>query len=78
MKITGRLENWSYDNVNHVLWGNIFEDERGRFTDGGYIHTSNLRHPKNTEFKSGMIVDTMNSKYLLGEPWSDKKEQTSE
>lgn len=72
MSLTGRIENWSYDKVNHVIWGNVYEDARGRFVDGAHIHTSNLRHPKDTEFKSGMIVNTLNSTYLLGEPFSEQ------
>jgi len=70
--ITGRLENWSYDHINHVMWGNLFDDAKERFREGAYIHTSNLRHPKKTEFKQGMTINTMNSSYLLGEPWSEK------
>jgi hypothetical protein len=41
-EITGTIENWWYDSMNHVIWDNVFGDIRGRFPDGTYIHTSNL------------------------------------
>ena len=65
-ELTGRLEAWSYDEKNHVIWGWIFDDKNKRFKDETYIPPSNLRVPKTTDFKEGMEVPTMNSLYLLG------------
>ena len=68
-EITGRLEGWWYDKANHVIWGYMYNDARKRFSDGAYIHTSNLRLPKTTVFYEGMEVPTLNSTYLLGTPF---------
>jgi hypothetical protein len=65
-ELTGRLEAWSYDDLNHVIWGWIFDDKNKRFKDETYIHTSLLTVPEGTEFKEGMEVPTLNSLYLLG------------
>jgi len=67
-EITGRLEGWIYDADYNVLWGFIYDDTRKRFRDGEYIHTSGIPRGKRIEFKEGMIVDTLNSSYLLGNP----------
>lgn len=64
MKVTGRLEKWWYDDLNHVFWGFCHEDIRGRFRDGAYIHTSLCHNP---DAKSGDVIKTRNSTYLLGE-----------
>ena len=61
--VTGRLENWWYDSLNHVFWGNIYEDVRGRWHDGQHIHTSMCHNP---DAKEGDIIKTRNSRYLLG------------
>lgn len=63
---TGRLENWYIQQVTKkefVIWGNIYEDKADRFFDGCHIHTSGI---KNQHVKSGDIVKTRNSAYLLG------------
>lgn len=62
-QVTGRLEHWWFDNLNHVFWGYIYEDARGRFYDGAYIHTSMCHKPDAVE---GDIITTLNSTYLLG------------
>ncbi len=66
--ITGRLENWTYDLVWKVLLGDIYEDTKGRFQDGLWIHTSVLKHTKEEikAFKEGDVVTTKYSTYLLG------------
>ena len=68
-EITGRLIDWEYDGVNHVVWGHLVEDTRKRFRDGAKIHTSNLSMSRKDakELKNGDIVKTRNSLYLLSE-----------
>lgn len=62
---TGRLENWHYDKVWLVFWGDLYDDVHSRWTDGTHIHTSHCPSP---DAKKGDIVKTLNSTYLLGEP----------
>lgn len=71
--ITGRLENWVWDGVHSVIWGFIYDDEKGRFRDGTWIHTSLIDRTKFKELKSGNVVKTLNSSYLLGEPSNEEK-----
>lgn len=78
-EVTGRLENWYYDSLNHVLWGLIYDDIRERWWDGAYIHTSSLSLPKKVDvlretLVEGNTVNTRNSVYLLGKPSVDNKE----
>ena len=37
-----RLENWFIETCDNkeVLYGNIYEDEKGRFPEGAFVHTS--------------------------------------
>lgn len=65
--MTGRLENWVYDKNNNWLWGDVYEDEKGRFPDGLFIHTSWVMIPSE-ELKEGVEVPTYYSSYLLGRP----------
>ena len=67
-EITGRLENWSYDEFYNVIWGNIYNDVNNRFADGTNIHTSDILGGRNTVFNEGDIVKTLNSRYQLGKP----------
>lgn len=69
-EITGRLENWSYDLMYNVIWGNIYEDARDRFVDGTHIHTSDIPGGRkyNSTFSEGDLIKTLNSTYLLGKP----------
>lgn len=69
-KVTGRLENWTAVLHNmtqrtHVIYGDMYDDERNRFDDGTRVNTSTTSQ---TEFKEGDIVETRNSSYLLGKP----------
>lgn len=66
--ITGRLENWIWDNEHSVLWGFIYDDERKRFRDGTWIHTSIIDSLDPKDLRSGAVVKTLNSLYLLGKP----------
>lgn len=67
--IDARLENWftqeitRYATESCVIFGYIFDDKKGRFKDDTWISTSFINK---TEFKEGEVVETMNSRYLLG------------
>ncbi len=64
---TGRLEKWCVDKVYpHIIWGNLYDDQKKRWRQGQRIHTSNILTPEE-EWKEGAIITTLNSKYLLGE-----------
>jgi hypothetical protein len=65
-KVTGRLENWWFDELNHVYWGNLYDDVRKRWADATFIHTSMCHFPN---AKEGDIIKTRNSTYLLGKPY---------
>ena len=63
---TGRLENWFYRSFLGQTWveGNVYDDAKGRFRKGAFIHTSMLVEidPENK------VANTTYSKYLLGVP----------
>ena len=64
-EITGRLEQWSGIGAEgSVLYGQIYNDSKGRFHDGTHIRTSSLS--ENYELWEGLVVKTKNSSYLLG------------
>lgn len=67
-EITGRLENWSYDEFYNVIWGEIHNDARKRFADGTKIHTSSIPGGRDLLYQKGSIVKTLNSQYELGNP----------
>lgn len=71
-EITGRLENWVYDSLWNVVWGNCYDDIHKRFRDGEWIHTSDIPTTRNgrtgSTLKEGDIIKTLNSTYLLGKP----------
>jgi len=66
-EVTGRIENWEFEQTigGGMVWGNIYDDVRGRFVDGLYIHTSTVVSPV-TDIVEGNIIITKNSRYLLG------------
>lgn len=66
-KITAQLEDWWYDQFFHVYWGHIYGDRKNRFRDGTRIHTSSVK-PKERHKREGDIIETLNSRYLLGAP----------
>jgi len=66
-KLTGRLENWKADPVFGCIWGDIYDDVYERWVDGTYIHTSHVPNMRYTDLEEGDIIETLNSKYLLGE-----------
>jgi hypothetical protein len=62
-----RLEGWVFMPEAGWLVGYVYEDEKGRFRDGEYIHTSQVKQDPKT-FKKGIDVKTKYSVYELGEP----------
>ena len=67
--LTGKLDNWKYDTVFNVVWGNLTGDVHKRWVDGMYIHTSNIVSPKPKGMKEGVIITTLNSTYELGKKY---------
>lgn len=67
------LDAWntqSHPNVaDFVIWGHIKGDNKRRFRDGCYMHTSGIPYEKLEGLKEGMIIQTRNSKYKLGKPF---------
>jgi hypothetical protein len=57
------LKNWELKRVGDVVvaWGNIYNDVKGRFKDGTYIHTSRIVV---ADLERGLI-QTKNSVYKL-------------
>ena len=66
--LTGRLEDWWYEPSIQVFRGRLYDDILKRWHDGALIHTSHCPFP---DAKQGDIIETLNSRYLLGEPWDD-------
>lgn len=62
MEVTGRLENWY--RIGSIIIGDIHDDIYSRWVDGTSIHTSRV------ESIGSEYVVTLNSKYLLGKPYS--------
>lgn len=64
MKMTdARIENWV--RVGDVIYGEIYEDSKGRFADGDGIVTSRIISTDND------TVQTVNTLYKLGTPYRD-------
>lgn len=66
------LENWilGIHKGASFLVGNTREDSKKRFEDGATIHTSYLVTDA-AEILENQIVQTLNTKYLLGSPCTD-------
>lgn len=66
MKITAELRQWKYLPKSKIIWGQVFDDVRGRWNDGSRIHTSSVQeiiaHPTKSGYK---VARTLNSYYLL-------------
>ena len=73
-----RLEDWTEYEVwasgAMALHGTIMEDSKGRFFSGDIVNTSSYPMPT-TPSKEGDIVQTRNTKYLLGKPFVSKENQ---
>ncbi|QIG69779.1 hypothetical protein EVB81_210 [Rhizobium phage RHph_I46] len=69
-KYTARLEDWGVVEGKNQLFGNVFEDSKGRFDDGQFVKTSPaFDDPK--DLKEGDLVSTKSSVYLLGKRQPD-------
>jgi len=69
--VTGTLKDWVYDKFCNCVWGYIEGDVRDRFTDGTWIHTSDIpstRQTRSFTAKEGDLIYTRNSIYRLGKP----------
>ena len=62
MNTTAKLENWIIQKYGdkEICWGNVYNDQKGRFKDGSLIRTSII------EKREGNIITTLNSSYELG------------
>ena len=67
--ITGRLENWEIDPSLSIIWGHCYDDVRGRWEDGTWIHTSHVDKLYEMDLKEGDKIVTRNSTYLLGKQY---------
>jgi len=72
-EITGRLEAWNTQVAGDVfaVWGHVFDDVRGRFRDDTTIRTSAIPVSELPNLKQGYVVETRNSRYLLGKSLAD-------
>lgn len=52
--------------ATHLLVGIVTGDRKSRFADGRCIHTSAIVTPLK-QVVEGAVVDTLNTRYLLGE-----------
>ena len=68
-KVTARLEGWILKNGIYGMWleGRIYDDTKGRFQDGTYVHTSSIELEEAQNLQTGSVAKTRNSNYLLGE-----------
>lgn len=73
-EVTGRLELWKlgtrtvgYPKAVPCVRGFLYDDARERWIDGEWITTSKLKS-KTTDCVEGAIIETKNSRYLLGKP----------
>lgn len=74
-KPTGRLEEWTFSHGR--IWGIIYEDKLKRFRDGTEIRTSTVVSPAKDR-KEGRVVETRNSRYLLGKKFKPRKDLITE
>lgn len=61
---TNILKNWTIVKINEedvIMYGSVYNDIKGRFPDGCFIHTSKVLK---VDFVNG-IVETKNSVYHL-------------
>lgn len=65
-EVTGTLEGWSYFPGYNVVGGTLQVDAKGRFRDGQFVYTSDIRRFWPSEEDPQYAV-TRNSVYKLGE-----------
>jgi len=64
--VDGVLHNWVWDDIHGVYWGHVFNDRKGRFREGTWIHTSHVREGYRNKKRGGCHIYTLNSVYRLG------------
>lgn len=64
-EITGVLKEPHWDNLRNVYWGYIYNDVRGRFTDGTLVRTSLVIKIDRDKDGKPVYCDTLNSRYKL-------------
>jgi hypothetical protein len=69
--VTARLEGWEKDGRLPCVWGHIYDDVHKRWRRGADIRTSRIKDIKDMELQEGMIIQTLNSSYLLGKKGLD-------
>lgn len=62
-KVTGTLIDAEWDPNFRIVWGFIYDDERGRFGNGTWIHTSLIETTPKGERPE--FIDTLNSRYRV-------------
>lgn len=60
---TNVLKNWTIEKCGNsvIVYGDVYNDIKGRFEDGDHIHTSKVL---NADFVNG-VIETRNSVYHL-------------
>jgi hypothetical protein len=77
---TARLENWGVTDKGHVF-GNVYDDKKGRFEDGKFIKTTPSHVDVDMELgdlEPGSLVSTKTSIYILGEKFVPPEETEGE
>lgn len=64
MQFDAILKDWMI--LGTTISGKVYEDKKERFPDGQAIRTSNIPNLHNFTPCQGMIVETTNTRYLLG------------
>lgn len=66
-EVVGTLDGWAYDPRYGCVWGYVYGDTKGRFSDGTLIHTSSVA-ANQAPLQQGGLLKTRNSVYRLGKP----------
>ena len=65
MQVTATLKQWKKGTgwYHSCYWGNIYNDSKGRWSDGTRIHTSSVKEKK--DMGDHYLLITLNSVYIL-------------
>lgn len=69
-EITARIENWFVSAIApdaFIITGHIYDDVLGRWPDGSAFRSSLVVAPLADQLAEGVVVQTLNSRYLLGQ-----------
>lgn len=77
--ITGLINDWYIvtSKRKNLIRGSVYHDIRNRWPDGMLILTSEVTTNKE-ELKEGTVVETLNSRYLLGISASDMSDRAAD